>query len=86
MMRRQLQTLLLLFLCEICTNAALGETSPRFPPQTNLRCAGEVDAKAWLCSAHEGHGLAQRGRGEALGLGKQRVVHRGSPVPPRRHS
>lgn len=31
--------------------------------------------KAWLRSAHEGHGLAQRGRGKALGFGKQRAVH-----------
>lgn len=67
-----------MFLCEICANA---ETGPRFLPQTNLRCDGEVEAKAWLRSAREGCGLAWRGRGEALGLGRQRVVHRGSPGP-----
>lgn len=86
MVRRQLRTLLLLFLCEICTNVALEETGPCFPPQTNSRRDGEVDTKAWLRSAREGRGLVQRGWGKALGLGRQRVVHRSSPVPSCRQS
>lgn len=42
---------LLLFLCETCTNTALGETGPRVPPKINQRCDGEVGAKASLRSA-----------------------------------
>lgn len=79
--------LLLLFLAAVCIKAALGETGPRFPPQRNSRgdkrCLQllPLSGSAQLTRDGDWH----RGDGRKV-LGRQHEVHRGSLIPPCRHS
>ena len=84
--RRQLRTLLLLFLCKICTNAALRETGPCFPPQTTSRRDGVVDAKAWLCSALRGAGWCRGDGVKPWATAGSTQCTRAPRSPLRRHS